>query len=67
MQNKRPVSLTALLKNQLGKWPNPGGQSSKSCTYTVFLPQGAEIELIFTLRAAVSEIQADFQNCHFRA
>ncbi len=40
------------------------GQSSRSCTYTLFLPQGVEIELIFTLRAAVSEIQADFQHCH---
>ena len=26
--------------------------------------QTGEIELIFTLRAAVSEIQANFQNCH---
>ena len=31
------------------------GQSSRSCTYTLFLPQGVEIELIFALRAAVSE------------
>ncbi len=28
-----------------------------------FLPQGGEIKLIFALRAAVFEIQADFQNC----
>ncbi len=33
----------------------------------LFLPQGVEIELIFALRAAVSEIQADFQNCHILA
>ncbi len=39
---------------------------SRSCT-TLFLPQGVEIELIFTLRAAVSETQANFQNCHFWA
>ncbi len=36
-------------------------QSSKSYTYIVFLPQGAKIELIFTLQAAVSKIQADFR------
>ncbi len=37
-------------------------QSSRSCTYTRFLFQGVEIELIFTLWAAVSKIWADFQN-----
>ncbi len=31
------------------------------------LPQGVEIKLIFVLRAAVSEIRADFQNCHIWA
>ncbi len=30
----------------------------------LFLTQGVEIELIFALQAAVSEIQANFQNCH---
>ncbi len=39
------------------------GQSSKSCTYTLFLTQGLNIELILALRA-VSEIRADFQNGH---
>ena len=29
-----------------------------------FYPRGVEMELIFTLRAAVSEIQANFQSCH---
>ncbi len=29
--------------------------------------EGGEIELIFTLWAVVSEIQADFQNCHIWA
>ncbi len=29
-----------------------------------FYPDGVKIELIFPLKAAVSEIQADFQNCH---
>ena len=32
--------------------------------YTLFLPQGVETELIFTVRAVVSKIRADFQNCH---
>ncbi len=31
------------------------------------IPHGVEIELIFSLRAAVSEIRADFQNCHIWA
>ncbi len=43
------------------------GQSSRSCTFTLFLPQGIEIELIFALRAAVSELRANFQNCHIWA
>ncbi len=38
-----------------------------SCTYTVFLPQRVEIELIFALRPAVSEIQGDFRNWHIEA
>ena len=33
----------------------------------LFLPQRVEIELIFALRAAVSKIWADFQNCHIWA
>ena len=37
--------------------------NSRSCTYTLFQTQGVEIELIFALRAAVSEIRANFQNC----
>ncbi len=37
------------------------------CTYTLFLPQGVEIELIFALRRAVSEVQAIFQNYHIWA
>ncbi len=32
-----------------------------------FLPQGVEIELIFTLWAAVSEIRVDFQTCYIWA
>ncbi len=33
---------------------------SRSCTYTLFLPYGVEIKLIFALRAAVSETLAEF-------
>ncbi len=43
------------------------GQNARSCTYTLFLPHRVEIELIFTLWAALSEIRADFQNCHIWA
>ncbi len=32
--------------------------------HILFLPQGVEIELTFALWAAISEIRADFQNCH---
>ncbi len=32
-----------------------------------FYPMGVEIELIFALRAVVSEIRADFQTCHIGA
>ncbi len=91
---------------QFWAWNLVIGQSSRSCTYNLFLPQGVEIELIFTLcfwdigrfselsymylgmklvpdtisfypnsqtveiellstlRAVASEIQADFQNNH---
>ena len=36
------------------------GKSSKSCTYTLFLPHNVEIDLILALRAVVSEMQASF-------
>ena len=48
-------------------WNLAIGQGSRSCTYTLFLPQEGEIELIFTLRTALSEIGAYFQNCHIWA
>ncbi len=35
--------------------------------HTLFLHQGVEIKVIFALRAAVSEIWANFQNCHIWA
>ncbi len=38
------------------------GMNSRSCTYTLFLLQRNEIELIFALRTDVSEIRANFQN-----
>ncbi len=43
------------------------GKRSRGYTYIFFLPKGGDIELIFTLRAAVSELQADFQNDHIWA
>ena len=55
---------------RLSKLPYLGmklGQSSRSCTYTVFQTHGSEIELIFALRAAVSEIRDNNQNCHIWA
>ncbi len=40
------------------------GQSSSGCTYTFFLPQWGEIELIFALQPGVSEIRGVFLNYH---
>ncbi len=54
-----PWALTFCVRTNLAM-----GQSSKICTYTLFLSQDVEIEHIFTVWAAVSEIMADFQNCH---
>ncbi len=48
-------------------WNLASGQCSRSCTYTLFLPHGVEIELSFVLRAAVTEKRADFLNCHIWA
>ena len=45
-------------------WNLAIGQSARSRTYTLFLPQEVEIGIIFALRAVVSKIRADFQNCH---
>ncbi len=56
--NKRPTGLDALLKNQLGHRPKLHIHS---------LSQDVEIEHIFALWAAVSEIMAVFQNCHIWA
>ncbi len=39
----------------------------RSFIWTLFLPQGVKIELIFALRPAVSEIRADFENYHIWA
>ncbi len=47
---------------KLGHW-----QKFRKLHIYSLLPQGVEIKLIFTLRAAVSEIWADFQNCHIWA
>ncbi len=43
------------------------GQSSSSCTYTLLLPKGVEIDLIFPLCAVVSDIWANFQIAIFWA
>ena len=43
------------------------GMNFRSCIYTLFLLQSIESELIFALRAAISEIQAHFQNYHIWA
>ena len=53
-----------------GQWFPPYGlifKSSTSCPCTPFLTQGVQIELIFALRTAVSEIRPDFQSCHIGA
>ena len=57
-----PFSRLPYFRMGFWHWPN-----FKSCTYTRGLPQGVEIELTFALRAAASEILADFQNCHIWA
>ncbi len=59
IENKRPMSLDALLENQLGHLPN-------FHIYSLSTPW-VEIALIFTLGGVVSEIQADFQNCNIWA
>ncbi len=58
----RALSKLPYLGMKLGQWP-----SDRSCTYTLSLFQGIKIEFIFILWAAVSEIVADFQNCHIWA
>ncbi len=53
----RPIS-----KLPYWAWNMATDQSSRSCTHTLFQPlMGVEIELIFTLWAAVSKIWADFK------
>ncbi len=53
------MGLNPLLENQLGHLP-------KFHIYSLSTP-GVDIEIIFTLGAAVSEMQADFQHCHIWA
>ena len=57
--NKRPMDLVVPLENQLGHLP-------KFYMYSLSIPW-VEIQLIFTLGTAVSQIRADFQNCHIWA
>ncbi len=56
--NKRPMGLDDLLKNKLGNGP----KFKKLHIHS--LSQDVEIEHIFVVCAAGSEILADFQNCH---
>ena len=58
----RSFSKLPYLGMKLGHW-----QNFQKCTYTLFYPMGVKIELIFTLRVAVSEICADSENCHIWA
>ncbi len=47
---------------RFSKWPDfQTFQKLHRCTYTLFLPQVVKIELIFTLRAAVSDTQTNFK------
>ncbi len=56
--------VQAVFQNcHFGAWNLAISKMSRSYTYTLFLPQGVEIEFIFALRATVSEIRADFPNC----
>ncbi len=50
------------LSMKLGHW----SKCQKWHTYSLLF-QGIKIELIFALRTAISEILADFQNCHILA
>ncbi len=43
------------------------GKSSRSCTFTLLLPHGVTIKLIFALRTAALEIRDIFQNFHIWA
>ncbi len=56
---------------QFSKLPYMGkklrSKSSISCTNPLYLPQGVKIGLMFALRAAVSEIRANFQTCYIWA
>ncbi len=56
------MGLYDLLENQLGHLP----KFQKLHIYSISTSR-IKIELIFALRAAVSEIQVDFQNCHIWA
>ncbi len=54
------LALWAVVSNmKLGNWPKCQKLHINSCS----IPR-VEIELIFALQAAVSEIRADFHTCH---
>ena len=62
-----PIFIFKIARFGRETWPLAKAQGSRCCTYALFLPQGVEIELIFGLRAAISGIWPDFQNCHIWA
>ncbi len=60
-RDKGHFSKLPYLGMKFGHWPN-----ARSCTYSLST-SGVVIEVIFTLRAAVSEILGNFVNCHIWA
>ena len=67
LENKRPMGLDTLFENQFNLAIGQISEVACTCTGTSFLSHGVEIELIFALWEVVSEIWADFQNCHIWA
>ncbi len=60
----RPLHIRTNFQNcHIWAWNLASGQSSRSCTYALFLPQGVEIELICSMGNGFWNL-ADFRNCH---
>ncbi len=62
--NKKPMGLDALLENQLAHRPKFQKFHIHWSSFPSHMSQGGEVELIFALWAVVSEILADYKNCH---
>ncbi len=58
-----PIFKIHIFGKKLGKW----SKFQNLHTYLLFTPDGVEIEVLFALRAAVSEKWANFLNCHIWA